>query len=91
MDLIERVARAIFDARVKSGGPGSTMVAWEVSPHRAWCFATAKDVLEAAGLVSALEEIYQMTKVGHRLPKHGRSIIARISRQALEGGRPNGP
>ena len=65
-EMVERVARAIFDGLITKGGPGRTMMPWEVSPARAWCVATARAAIAAmreptekiSGICGAYNETY---------------------------------
>jgi len=46
-EMIERVAEAIWDARIERGGPGRTLMPWPLYPEADWCRATARAAIEA--------------------------------------------
>ena len=57
-DMVERVARAIWDARAAKGGPGRTLMPWPHCPEAEWCRATARAAIEAIELEAAIVPPY---------------------------------
>lgn len=41
-EVTEKVGKDIWDALLKEGGKGRTLMPWESSPEREWCLETAQ-------------------------------------------------
>jgi len=46
-EIVERVAEAIWDARIAKGGPGRTLMPWPFCPEAEWCRDTARAAITA--------------------------------------------
>jgi hypothetical protein len=45
-EMVERVAKALFDAKLQVGGGGRTLMPWPVCPEAPWCRETAISVIK---------------------------------------------